>query len=96
MNIQIECPAQTKTKRVSNIRFDIENNIAIVELWDTQRNRIKVDINPVIKELTLAKQKTIRDFLSKIISIASGINIEDVPDEILKEEIVEKIIETEK
>lgn len=87
MNIQISYPAQIKTKEVRSILILLEKNLAIVELWDTERDRIEVDLTSIMKEFD---EVVIKAFLIKIISIASGVEEKNIPDKIFKKEIVEK------
>jgi len=84
MIINVDYPARTVEKKVKNIKFVLDRNIAYVELMGEHPEMIQVDLSK--KSLTTTKLKTIRDFLSDIIADAAGVQIEDVP----KEEIMKK------
>ena len=90
MKIQVDYPARTVEKKVKNIKFVIDRNVAIVELLGEHPEMISIDLNK--KTLTTAKLTTIRDFLSDIIADAAGVKVEDVPkEEIMKKELEPKI-----
>ena len=89
MDIQINYPAQTKTKEVRSVNLLLERSIAVVEMWSEQRDRVEVDLEPIVKELIDTELTTIKAFLSKIIAMASGLNENEIPDKIFKIEIKE-------
>jgi len=89
MIINVSYPARTVEKKVKNIKFIFDQNIAIVELLGEHPETITISLNEKI--LTATKLKTIREFISQIIADAAGVQIKDVPQtEIMKKEIMKK------
>ena len=88
MIINVSYPARTVEKKVKNIKFIFDQNIAIVELLGEHPETITISLNEKI--LTATKLKTIREFISQIIADAAGIDLIDVPQtEIMGKEILE-------
>jgi len=88
MKINIDYPARTIEKKVKNIKFVFDQNIAIVELLGEHPEVVTIDLSE--KTLTATKLKTIREFIAQIIADAAGIEITDVPQtEIMKKELLE-------
>lgn len=84
MNIEITVPEQIKTKEVRSLTILLERDLAIVELWHDQRERVEVDLTSLLKDFD---QKVIKDFLKKVISVASGVEIIEIPDKIFKTDV---------
>ena len=84
MKIEIDYPASTKIKEVRNINFILNENIVIVELYSTERERIEVDLVPIMKDFN---EIIMKDFFTKIISVASGVAQKDIPNELFKTEL---------
>ena len=88
MKINVSYPARTIEKKVKNIKFIFDQNIATVELLGEHPEVITINLNE--KTLTATKLETIREFLAQIIADAAGIEITDVPQtEIMKKELLE-------
>ena len=88
MKISVDYPARTVEKKVKNVKFVFDENVAFVELLGEHPEMIKIDLSE--KTLTATKLATIREFLSQIIADAAGVGIEDIPqEEIMKKEETE-------
>ena len=88
MIINVDYPARTVEKKVKNIKFIFDRNIAIVELLGEHPEMITINLNE--KTLATEKLKTIREFLAQIIADAAGVKLIDVPQtEIMKEKLLE-------
>jgi len=89
MKINVTYPARTIEKKVKNIKFIFDQNIATVELLGEHPEVITISLNE--KTLTATKLETIREFLAQIIADAAGVQLTDVPQtEIMKKEIMKK------
>ena len=89
MKIKKNQPAREVEKKVKNVRFVFDQNIAYVELLGEHPEMVKVDLSEI--NLTDAKLETVQDYLGEIIAEAASVEIKDVPKtEILKKEKLKK------
>ena len=87
MIINVDYPARTVEKKVKNIKFIFDQNIATVELLGEHPEVIIISLNE--KTLAAEKLKTIREFLAQIIADAAGVQLTDIPQtEIMEKEVL--------
>ena len=84
MIINVNYPARIIEKKVKNIKFVLSTNEVWIELLGEHPEIIKVNLDLILKEYK-DNELIIKDFLAKIISVASGLDKVSIPqDEIFK------------
>jgi len=86
MKIPITVPEEIKDVEIRSIRLILGTKSAIVDVWKDSgsRDRIEVDLHPMIGEATTIQINTIKTFLKKIVATALDIDFSGVPNTIFK------------